>query len=143
RFCRLLFQTLQRALLLDRPLALSLRHRLLPLGGAHRRTPPRPRIRARRGLASSTRATFVACRSPLVSAISQLTSRWAQRPCGRLPSAKPSPRTESRSPSSVRMNPRSLTSLNQSILPRIGGLFAVGRRAPVSRPAPGLSYAFS
>src|SRR5439155_14726683 len=53
RFCRLLLQTLQRALLLDRPFAISLRHRLLPLGGAHRRTPPRPRSRARRGLASS------------------------------------------------------------------------------------------
>src|SRR5207302_4533323 len=80
RFCRLLLQTLQRPLFLDRPLSVPLGHRLLPLRGAQRLAPPRPRSRARRGAASSTRTTFSACRSPLVSAISKVTSSWAQRP---------------------------------------------------------------
>src|SRR5438105_8247896 len=77
------------------------------------------RMRARRGASSSTNSTCWAARSSPSSETWNSTGSLAQRPCGRLPPAKPLPGARSRSPSSVRMKPKSFTSLNQSIVPRM------------------------
>src|SRR5262245_43418067 len=57
-----------------------------------------------------------------------MTTLCAHRPTGRAPSAKPTPATARRSPSSVLMTPWSLFWLNQIISPRISRVLSPGAK---------------